>query len=88
MMRARNKALALAALLGLALTLASGCYYYDHDDHWRYGRYHHHYERYDYDGDHDRHYSRYDWDRDHHWRWDRDRYSYRQGDPLRNHYND
>lgn len=81
-MRAKHKSLAIAGLLGVAMTLASGCYYYDHDDHWRHGRY------YRYDRDYDRNYSGYDWDRDHHWRWDRDRYSYRQSDPLRNHYND
>jgi hypothetical protein len=84
MMRAMHKSLAFAGLLGLAMTLASGCYYYDHDDHWRYGR-HYRYDRYR-DG-----YSRYDRDRDSHWRWDRDRYynySSRQSDPMRYHYND
>ena len=87
-MRAKHKSLAFAALLGLAMTLASGCYYYDHDDYGRYGR------RYDdryyrYDRYRDGYYSRYDRDRDYHW--DRDRYysySSRQSDPMRYHYND
>jgi hypothetical protein len=90
MMRAKHKSLALAGLLGLAMTLASGCYYYDHDDHWRYGR------RYDdryyrYDRYRDGYYSRYDRDRDYRWGWDRDRYynySSRQSNPMRDHYND
>lgn len=80
MIRTKHKSLALAALLGLTMTLASGCYYYDHDDHWHHGRY----DRYD-----DGYYSRYDRDRDHYW--DRDRYysySSHQSDPMRYHYND
>lgn len=87
MMRAKHRSLAIAGLLGLAMTLASGCYYYDHDDHWRHGRYYDHHYRYDYyrDG----RYSRYDWDRDHYWHRDRYyNYSSRQSDPMRYHYND
>ena len=83
MMRAAYKSVAIAGLLGLAMTLASGCYYYDHDDDWRHGH------SYRYDRYNDGYYSRYDRDRDYYW--DRDgNYSYRshQSDPMRYHYND
>jgi hypothetical protein len=82
MTHAKNKSIAIEALLGLIITFATGCYY-DRDDHWRYSRYRD--GRYDSRYDRDRRYSRYDWDRDRDWRYDRDRYS---ANPSRNYYND
>jgi hypothetical protein len=85
MMHAKNKSISIAVLLGLITTFATGCYYYDRDDHWRYSRYRDgHYDS-RYDRDRDRRYSRYDWDRDREWSYDRDRYS---ANPSRYHYND
>ncbi len=72
MTQAKNKSIAIGALLGLITAFAAGCYYYDRDDRWRYSRYR--------DGRYD---SRYDRDRD--WSYDRDRYS---ANPSRNNYND
>ena len=85
MTQAKNKSIAIGALLGLITTFAAGCYYYDRDDRWRYSRYRD--RRYDsrYDRDRDRRYSRYDWDRDRDWSYDRGRYS---ANPSRNNYND
>ena len=84
MTHAKNKSMAIGALLRSDYHLRNRMYY-DRDDHWRYSRYRD--GRYDsrYDRDHDRRYSRYDWDRDRDWRYDRDRYS---ANPSRNHYND
>jgi len=83
MTHAKNKSIAIGALLGLITTFATGCYYYDRDDHRRYSHFRD--GRYDSRYDRDRRYSRYDWDRDRDWLYDRDRYS---ANPFRNHYND
>ena len=38
MTHAKNKSIAIGALLGLITTFATGCYSYDQDDHGRYSR--------------------------------------------------
>ncbi len=64
MTHAKNKSMAIGALLGSDYHLRNRGCYYDRDDHWRYSRYRD--GRYDsrYDRDRDRRYSRYDWDRE------------------------
>jgi len=57
------RSLFAAAVITVAASSVTGCYYYDHDhDHWRGDRYGYRYDRDDY------------W---HHWHgWDRDDYRY------------